>query len=175
MVSSVRSLLRLFTATTVLLSIAASSDPPKNRLHIFLPEDQLLKVNNDKVYVRVYEAVPGPADGASTTTFPSAYEQHDTYLDGDGRVIIYSGIDIESRTRVGVGDPRKQLELISKYQTQQGSGENPLIRSFLVDYDVLRNVLNPQRIATENEIRENVANEKLSLNVDQEYDQTNLD
>lgn len=142
--------------------------PPKNkdnninRLHISLSENDLLKYR-DTAYVRVYQTVFSATEGTSINTFPDKIHFKDMWQDAAGRVIIVPGDSLENPTWVGFGDPRNQLKFIENYKTQLNPADNPLIRSFLVDYETVQKILIPRRIATEDPKYTGLG---LSLNVD---------
>ncbi|KAL3847756.1 hypothetical protein ACJMK2_018650 [Sinanodonta woodiana] len=107
--------------------------------------------HGDKTYIRIYMTVYDDKGG-----YP---KRKDIWQDREGNIVIFPAGD---RLWVGFGTPRRQLEFAYKYRNQgraNSAGNNPLIRSFLVDSKVVIPIL-------ENAVTERFIANAFDINVD---------
>ncbi|KAL3847758.1 hypothetical protein ACJMK2_018652 [Sinanodonta woodiana] len=107
--------------------------------------------HGDKTYIRIYMTVYDDNEG-----YP---KRKDIWQDREGNIVIFPAGD---RLWVGFGSLRRQLEFAYKYRNQgraSSAGNNPLIRSFLVDSKVVIPIL-------ENAVSERFIANAFDINVD---------
>uniref|UniRef100_A0A7M5V2T8 Cnidarian restricted protein n=1 Tax=Clytia hemisphaerica TaxID=252671 RepID=A0A7M5V2T8_9CNID len=170
---SYKTTLRLFGLLTfIILASLANAEKEKN---IYLPEEMLLKFNG-KPYVRIYQAIYKEQDKIREAIDKNEYPIltktdkkkmikkgvnkpqlfKDIYQDENGRIIIFPNSHLNAKLYFGIADYCNELKYMHTYTTPRENTNkkkvdvNPFIKSFIVPYEIVYDILKRVKAEKEN-------------------------